>query len=154
MNPTTKISLSIVSSSDTGKNKFTSTEEKTAKGILLQVGLLAEVITEDKLSPTDMALITPTVIAAVQASLDNDANKFPQIVREAYQTIENTNFKRSEEDGTIYETALDGANWPVRRCHAAMSGMLRRIAVESKVLTKEQAESFWPGYTAKKVVRR
>lgn len=153
-NATTKISLSLVSNADTGKNKFTSTEEKTAKGILLHVGLLAEVITDDKLSPTDKDLITPTIISSVQTSLDNGANKFPQIVREAYQAIEKANFERSTEDGVIYETALDGANWPTKRCHAALNGMLRRIAIESKVLTKEQAESFWSVYTAKKVVRR
>jgi hypothetical protein len=154
MNTTNRISLSLVNNSDSGKNKFTPTEEKTAKGILLRVGLLAQTITEDNLSPTDIALITPIIQASVQTSLDNGASKFPQIVREAYQAIEKTNFERSTEEGVTYETALDRANWPIKRCHAALNGMLRRIAIESKVLTKELAESFWSSYTAKKVVRR
>lgn len=148
----TKITLSLVKGSDSSKIKFSVTEEKTAKGILLHVGVLADLF--KVLTPAQKELVTPEIEAAVQELLDDNADNFAQIVKGAYQKIEGVHFIREEEDGVTYDTALDAANWPTKRCHAAMNGMLRRIAVESKVLKQEQAEAFWPGYTAKKVVRR
>lgn len=147
------MSITLISSANSsGKHKFTSTEERTAKGILLHVGVLADLVKE--LTPSQQALVTPEIEAAVQQLLDDNADNFAQIVRGAYQKIESSHFIREEEEGTTYDTALDSVNWPVRRAYAAVNGMLVRVATDSKVITKEQAESFWPVYTAKKVIRR
>lgn len=141
------ITLTLLSSSsNNSKIKFTSAEEKTAKGICLRLGILAEVLKEENLSPLQKALITPEIVQAVDAAIDDGETSFPTLLFKAYRKIEAS------------KTEADAATWPVvERAHAALYGMFRRESQEVKVLTEEQALAFWPDHSKKyqkRTVRR